>query len=226
MNTRDPAKRFEDADLYSSDIKRVVPGHGLLRELALATLQVSLPREGELLIVGAGPGPELVDAAAVLPGWQIDALEPSLTMFNSASAAIDAAGLGHRVRLHNRPLTPPSGPVADAVLCLLVTHLIPDDGPRAAFWRALGSSLRLGGLLVLAEIEALDDEERAIWRAWSQGQGCGPERLATLDQRLSTGFSMLAPDQTSTHAAQAGLTQDGLVLRALGLSLSRWRRRH
>lgn len=51
----------------------------------MATLQVSLPLEGELLIVGAGPGPELVDAAAALPGWQIDALEPSLEMFDSAT---------------------------------------------------------------------------------------------------------------------------------------------
>lgn len=216
-------KSFGDANAYAAEIRRVVPGHDLLRELAIATLEVRLPRQGTLLVIGCGPGAELLDVARALPEWRIEALEPSHAMFECAAEVVEQAGLAARVRVEHRPLAAPEAATADAALCLLVAHLVPVEA-RAAFWHALGASVRPGGLLALAEIEAMTPQIRAIWRAWSKGRGCAPERLATLDARLTTGFALLTAVQTTALAADAGFAPDGVVARQLGVSLTCWRK--
>lgn len=217
------AKRFDDPAAYDADIRTVVPGYSALHELAVAALRSSAGQRGTLRVIGCGPGAELVAAARALPGWTIRAVEPSGEMAAAAAARVSAAGLSHRVSIDARPLSTPAAPAADAVLCLLVAHLVPNDGARASFWRALGGSVRPGGALVFAEIEEMDEATRATWLAWSRLRGGGEDRLARLEARLNGGFAVLDAEVTARLAADAGLVLEGLIARLLGVTLSVWR---
>ncbi len=115
----------------------------------------------------------------------------------------------------------------DACISLLVAHLVPDDGRRAAFWHELKASLRAGGILLLAEIEALTAQQRLVWESWSQARGCDAQRMATLRARLAgrRGFPLLSPHRTRVLADAAGFMQEPPVFRALGVVANVYRKR-
>lgn len=218
-----PPKTFDDATAYTTDIRRVVPGYDLIRETALCTLAVGLPRRGRLRIVGCGPGDELVAVAHTLPGWEIDAIEPSPAMHAAAVAAVGAAGLGHRITVRCISGAEAGAPPCDAVLCLLVTHLL-GGRDRRDVWAALADGLRPGGWLLHAEIEAMTPSLRTIWTAWAAHAGCTAERVTTLAARLDGGFPLRSSAETRALATTAGLSHRGELVRVLGVVLHHWER--
>ncbi len=217
-------KRFDDAAAYSAEIRRLVPGYELVHALTLAALSTLVPPNARVLVVGCGPGEELVELARAHPGWVFDALEPSQAMADAAARAVAEAGLGAQVSVHNRALGPSNGVKRDAALCLLVAHVIPDDGARERFWNDLGDSLRPNGCLALAEIEQTSATTQAIWCEWAALQGCDASRVAVLAERLERGFVTLPAARTRALAAGAGFVHERALVRALGVVADVWRR--
>ena len=216
-------KTFDDGATYLDEIQKLVPGHALFQELVVATLVAHTPTDGVLGVVGPGPGSELVDLAHALPGWSLEAIEPAPAMAASACARIREAGLDERIQVYPRPLQPEMGSW-DAAVCILVAHLIPDDGARAGFWSALGTCVRPGGLLLTAEIEAVDEPTRATWDAWAAARGLDETRRTRLRERLSGGFACLPGHRTAILAESAGFLAEARIASALGVTLRTWRR--
>ena len=217
-------KFFPDSDSYIEEIRKLVPGYELIHSLAQDSLRALSGPRGRLLVVGCGPGMELLHLAAALPDWSIDAIDPSEAMVEAAQRLIDGAGLSERVTVRQALLQHDTVEEYDAAVCLLVAHLQPDDGARAAFWQALAGALRPNAPLLLAELDAIDVPTRMTWLSWSAGQGCGPELLGRLAGRLNGGFALLPVPRTLTLAQSAGLVCERTLLSALGVSLRQWRR--
>lgn len=216
-------KKFGDVGKYEGEIRRLVPGYDLMHELVVVSMQALLPVRGKLLVVGAGTGRELVRIAMALPGWEIEAVDPSEGMCASALELVEEAGLGARVRVRCEALgAGESG--WDAAVSLLVAHLIPDDGSRFAFWKGLGRAVRPGGLLFLSEMEAVDEIGMATWCAWAEEQGCEERRVEVLKGRLRGGFPLVSASRVWEMAREAGFRHERSLLRALGVVLEVWRR--
>jgi SAM-dependent methyltransferase len=214
-------KRFDSAQGYESDIARVVPGHALLRQAAVCELR-SVARTGDRLgVVGPGPGQELPVLASALPGVSIDAVEPSAPMAAACERRVQDLGLTSRICVRRSALQATDPATWDLGLSLLVAHLIDANGPdRRNYWTALASHLRPGGVLVHGEISCLTAAELDAWAAYSASQGCDAERVATLRERLTTGFSLLPWDVSVDLAHQAGLHVRRDVFRIWGLRLA------
>lgn len=218
-------KTFPDAAKYTAEIRRLVPGYDLLPALTAATLQGLSVDGGTLAVVGSGPGHELLQLATALPDTTIHAFEPAPAMAQAAQEVVSAAGLGRQVSIIPATLPRLTAPRYDAAISLLVAHLIPDDGARAAFWGDLAAALRPGAPLLLAEIDEVDALGSLSWLAWSSSQGCSPAQLDRLSGRLRGGFALLPLSRTRALAEQAGLSYGRTVASALGVSLRLWHRR-
>ncbi len=225
VRKRSDPKRFDDASTYEAEIARLVPGHGILREMTIATLRAEQERTGHrirsMVVAGGGPGAELEALAHAFPGTMIDAYETSVAMANAAEERIG----GGQVRIFPRPLPESLAPRFDAAVCLLVAHLIPKGSSRRALWHSLSHALQPGGILAMAEIERCTARSRAVWSEWSRLKGCDDERLKTLDARLGGGFSVLDPAEIKGLAWEAGFRYERTPLRILGVALHIWRKR-
>ncbi|MEM9066917.1 MAG: class I SAM-dependent methyltransferase [Myxococcota bacterium] len=214
----EPAKRFDDAEMYERQIRHVLPGYDLLHSLTFAHLEAILPSAGRLLVVGCGTGHELVRAAAVLPEWSIEAVEKSAAMRFASRGRVNRSGLRRRVRV--APTFPAER--SDAGLCLLVLHLIPDDGSREALWAELGNAIAPGGTLLTAEIESMDESTRSAWRGWSSEAGASAVKLEQLEHRLDGGFPLVDAARRNALAKEAGFALAGDYFRAFGVVASAW----
>ncbi|GEM_PF-6454939 len=220
-------KRFDDVGGYEREIGQLVPGHGLMRAVAISAVQAHLAREGRalgrLLVVGVGPGSELEALVEAFPSAQIEVFETSERMARAAAAGLVGTA-ADRVQVHHRALEVGEAADFDVAVCLLVAHLVPVGRAREAFWQALGSALRPGGVLALSEISVMGDRERDSWLRWSRGAGVEGDRLEQLDVRLQGGFPLLDLDRTRALARGAGLEWLCTPVQILGVGLHLWRR--
>lgn len=223
------AKTFRSASVYSQEIPLLVPGHGLVRELALATIAEEVRLGESILIVGAGPGDEVVALGKGLPGVRFEVLEPSPPMFDACAAAVEKAGLGDRVTMYERCLGDVSLPKSAAALSLFVSHLLGDE-ERRRYWSSLGDALLAKAPVVWAEIGAMEERERSRWLRCCESRmrlaGVPPEPLLKrLEANLSGGFPLRSPAFSAALAHGAGFRDGEVLLQSLGLRLERWRYR-
>lgn len=148
-----PTFQGEEAVHYDNRITRLVPGYELLHQLTTAQLQVLLPEQARILVVGAGTGKELMMLASQQPQWQFVAQDISADMLAIAHQAAVAAKVDDRITFLPTPLVRGQRQY-DAVLCLLVLHFLPDNGDKADLLAAMASQLKVGGQLFLADLMA------------------------------------------------------------------------
>ncbi len=221
------AKAFRSAERYEGEIPLLVPGHALVRELALAELAIEAAGAARVLVVGAGPGAELVSLAALLPRVHFEVLEPSPPMFDACAARVKDAGIEDRVTMYERCLGDVDLPACDAALSLFVSHLLPDE-ERRRYWSAFAEVLRVGAPAVTAEIVSMEPRELERWLQSSatkmRNAGVPSEQLLErLRKNLSGGFPLRSATFTAALAHGAGFRDGDVLLRALGVRLERWR---
>lgn len=137
---------------YRQSIRHSVPGYDSLIELATAALLQAVPDAARLLVVGPGPGEELIPLLEAFPEAQFTLLEPSRQMREACGALIAAAGAEVRCTVLDQGLEPgqpaPGGPYA-AVVCHNVLHLLPPPQQQEML-QSLAAAVPAGGVLLLS----------------------------------------------------------------------------
>ena len=142
---------------YDGRIVRLVPGYGLLHELAACTVASLVPpdKPADILVGGAGTGRELDDLAVRGPSWRFTAVDPSQPMLDAAVKRAEANGYAARLAVHAIDMQAYRTEAShDAAIALLAAQFVVDDGRRAAFVEAMARPLRSGAPLVLVDLAA------------------------------------------------------------------------
>lgn len=218
-------KSFADPQRYLAEIRQLVPGYDALQE-SIGPVGATWveTEEARVLVVGCGPGQEIVNLANVNPRWMIDAIDPEPKMVAGALEVVRRTGLDDRVSVRRCTLSEATvDDRYDLTVCLLVGHLIADDGERETFVSDLARSLRPGGVLILAELVDRQGEHSLHSNAhllWAQSAGLSEGRCGILDARLNGGFAMLNRarlDHLLETARVRGITEFFLCLTVVGL---------
>lgn len=87
------------ARIYAEGPPRQVPGFDSLHRMTIMLLSECVPRDGRVLVHGAGGGLELKTLGDAQPGWTFDGVDPSADMLRTAEQI--AAAHRDRIRLHH-----------------------------------------------------------------------------------------------------------------------------
>jgi phospholipid N-methyltransferase len=112
---------------YAQLIRTVIPGYGLMHELATAAARAISPAALKILIVGPALGEELDLWLLAYPRAQFTLVDPSAAMVHQCRLRIDALRIGGQVtviqaRLEDAELSHHS---FDIIVAQLVLHLLP-----------------------------------------------------------------------------------------------------
>ncbi|TAJ84111.1 class I SAM-dependent methyltransferase [Reyranella sp.] len=204
---------------YDERIVRLVPGYGLLHELAACLLaaHVSPTTPADMLIAGLGTGRELQDLAGRAPAWRFTAVDPSQPMLDAACARAEAGGYADRIafRAVEMQAFDEAGP-HDGALALLAAQFVPDDGNRAAFVRAMARPLRPGAPLAFVDLAEPSAPFEAAYRGWAMAQGTDVHQADAMLKRIALNFHPLTEARLTTLLAEADCSAPSPFFQAFG----------
>ena len=146
---------------YTEGPVRFVPGFADLHRMASVLLAERAPRDGHVLVLGAGGGLELKALAEAQPGWTFVGVDPAPAMLRLAEQTLGP--LKTRVTLIEGLIDDaPPGPF-DAAVCLLTLHFLARD-ERIRTIREIHRRLTPGAPFVAAHFSFPQGErDRAVW---------------------------------------------------------------
>ncbi|MFJ8312628.1 MULTISPECIES: SAM-dependent methyltransferase [unclassified Streptomyces] len=151
-------------------------------------LDRALPRgEGRVLDLGCAEAEWLVRALDGRPGLRADGVDISRTALDKARAAVEAAGLADRVRLHEgdaREFAPPEPHPYDLVLCVGATHAF---GGLLPTLEAARRHLAPGGGVLVGE-GFFGGEINGVMREAGFTPGEYPDLAGTFDRVTGAGW--------------------------------------
>lgn len=197
----------ESAADYDQRIGRLVPGYGLMHELAPPVLAATLGDDATILVVGAGTGAELVALASQNSRWRLVAVDPSAAMLEVARDRVVRRGLADRVDFHvtdaaqlalDRP--------HDAAVAILVAHFLPDNGAKQGFYDGIARNLRPGAPLVAVDLGDAVGALAPAYRAWAHGNGMAEDAVDAMFARFAGNFHPVTEQRQAAllHAAGFG----------------------
>jgi tRNA (cmo5U34)-methyltransferase len=191
---------------YATSTPRKVPGLHDLHRMTELLLSEQATGAGQVLVVGAGGGLELVSMAAARPEWQFVGVDPSPAMLDLARLA--AAPFAERVQWVEGTVTQaPAGPF-DGATCLLVMHFL-DRSERLQTLREIHRRLRPGARLVLAHHSPpAGHTERWMTRsaAFATGTSASEARAVVSGKQMAEQLSLINPDEEEELLRAAGYT--------------------
>jgi tRNA (cmo5U34)-methyltransferase len=207
----DELKRIFDRQAagYDAQWARMAPVRDGLYFL-LASVFADLPADARLLSVGAGTGAELAYLARAYPGWTFTAVDPSGAMLDVCRGRARAEGFAERCCFHEGYVDSlPGAERYDAATCLLVSQFMVDEQARAAFFRAIASRLRPGGVLATADLafDAASREYDAALRAWLRVMTAAPvvpEQLERARAAYAKDVAILPPQRVAAIIEAGG----------------------
>ena len=207
---------------YDVRIVRLIPGYGMLHEIASCVLAAHLQGvagEIDVLVAGAGTGRELDDLAARDPAWRFTAVDSSQPMLDIARARAVAGNYVDRVAFHTMDMQAyqASEPHA-AALAVLVMHFLSDDAGRAAFLQTLARALQPGAPLLLFDYAGDVEAFHPAYHQWARAQGMDEEAIGTMFLRLNANFHPIGKVQLGKLLAEAGFGAPTRFFQALGYS--------
>jgi len=158
---------------YDERIRKTFPFYETIHAAINAVLRVYLRPEGEILIVGAGTGTEILELGKTNSGWRFLGVDPAQPMLDLAKEKIETARLADRVSLfHGFVGDLPIGKLCDAATAAMIMHFVPDDGGKMDFLRAIASHLKPGAPFVLMDAngDLNAPESELMIEAWKQQQ--------------------------------------------------------
>lgn len=207
MNER--TEPFTDPQLvtrYAEGPPRLVPGFAHLQRMTALLLEERVPRDGRVLVVGAGGGLELKFFAEAHPDWRFDGVDPSSEMLKLANATLGP--FASRVSLHQGYIdVVPDGPF-DAATCLLTMHFIATDERRRTL-QQIRRRLKPGAPLIVAHFSFPQDEpQRALWLsryvAFAVSSGVAMEKAESARAAIAAQLPILAPEQDESMLRETG----------------------
>ena len=204
---------------YLEGPPRQVPGFSSLHRMVTLLLAERVPRQGRVLVLGAGGGLELRAFAEAQPGWRLDGVDPDAGML--ALAAEVSEPYSARISLHEGEIgAAPPGPF-DGAASLLTFHFIARS-KRVETLRNVRKRLVPGAPLVLAHISFPQAEpERSRWISRHVAFGGAPEeRIESAEHAIRTRLSVLDPEEEEAQLRSAGF--GGISLFYAGLSFRGW----
>lgn len=157
---------FFDAEkvaCYTEGPVRFVPGLNDLHRMTALLLAERTPRDGRVLVLGAGGGLELNALAQAQPGWTFVGVDPAPEMLKLAERNLGP--LNSRVHLIEGLIDDaPEGPF-DAAVCLLTLHFLGRD-ERIRTIGEIHRRLKPAAPFVAAHFSFPQGErDRALWLA-------------------------------------------------------------
>ncbi|HEX2909778.1 MAG TPA: class I SAM-dependent methyltransferase [Chloroflexia bacterium] len=195
---------------YDNTVSKFVPGYEAIFQMALAYLRTIVAASGEVLIVGAGSGKELLTFGQAMPGWLLTGVDPSAHMLAIAREKLVQHNLTERVNLQQ-------GVVEDlgvsrkfqAATCILVMHFLPDNGEKLSLLSAIASRLNPGSPLILVDIYGGPEFVKEFGPAWikhGHQMGLPLEQMQQLEKSHGT-FYPIDEARTLALLEQAGFEQ-------------------
>jgi tRNA (cmo5U34)-methyltransferase len=221
-NSPDPFIDPQAVARYADGPPRLVPGFAHLQRMVTVLLAERMPRDGRVLVVGAGGGLEIKVFAEAHADWTFDGVDPSAEMLKLAEATLGS--LASRARLHLGYVdAAPDGPF-DAATCLLTLHFVAPD-ERRRMLREIKRRLKPGAPFVVAHLSFPQTEpERALWLsryvAFAVASGVERERVESARAAIAAQLLVCAPDEEEAMLRDAGFSN--VTLFYAGLAFRGW----
>ncbi|WP_341527562.1 class I SAM-dependent methyltransferase [Nostoc sp. UHCC 0302] len=195
---------------YDNMAQIALPGYEAMHTMALSFLRSHLPKEANLLIVGAGTGMELVKFGQRNLAWQMLGVDPSSNMLAIARDKIQQHNLSQRIQLfHGFTQDLPSTPLYDAATCILVMHFLPDDGSKLALLQSIAQRLKSSAAFILVDVFGEKgtrefEQMAAIIKIFWQEMGMTPEKSVESLETIHKGIHPLPESRVLELLQQAG----------------------
>ena len=138
----------------------VIPGVDALYRIMRAIFDVSLPKDAEILIVGADGGREIEAFGASPKSYNLTGVDPSADMLAIAQSFIDNGGFSDRARLIQGVVEDISPATRfDAATSALVMHFLRNDGTKAAYLSEIRGRLKRGAPYLHVDVSFADRAE-------------------------------------------------------------------
>lgn len=197
---------------YADGPPRLVPGFAHLQRMTTLLLEERVPRDGHVLVLGAGGGLELKAFADAHADWRFVGVDPSAEMLKLAAATLGAHA--SRADLHAGYIdSAPEGPF-DAATCLLTMHFI-DANERLRTLREVRRRLKPGAPFVVAHLSFPQGErERAVWLsryvAFAVSSGVERDKAELARSKIAAELPILAPAQEEAMMLESGFSEVSL----------------
>jgi len=192
---------------YEATVRRAIPAHEHTMRMAAALLAARLPEQADVLVVGAGGGMELCELGAARPGWRLTGVDPSALMIEMARDRVNQHGLTERVTLVQGTTDDlPGAARFDAATCMMVMHMLPDNGAKAALLAPIAALLKSGAPLILTDAfgEALPECYVPAWRWFQHGMGRKDEEITALELQVRAGVHFVPESRIAALLNEAG----------------------
>jgi tRNA (cmo5U34)-methyltransferase len=207
---------------YAEGPPRQVPGYSSLHSMVSLLLAERTPADGRVLVLGAGGGQELKALAEAHAGWSFEGVDPSADMLRLAEQV--AGPHAARMRFHRGYIDGASDGPFDAATSILIFHFIPQD-QRIETLKHVRARLRIGAPFVLVHLSFPQTEpERSKWIdrhvAFGRSNGLEPPDAERARQAISSGLTILSPEEDVAMLRRAGFSNASLFY--AGLSIRGW----
>lgn len=210
------------ASSYAEGPPRQVPGYSSLHRIVSQLLAERTPPDGRVLVLGAGGGQELKAMAEAHPGWSFDGVDPSSDMLRLAGHVVGPHAA--RMQFHEGYIDGAPGGPFDAASAILVFHFVGHD-QRLETLKQVQRRLKPGAPFVVVHLSFSQAEpERSIWIdrhvTYGLSNGLGPVDAIRARQAISSGLTILSPEEDVAMLGQAGFANVSLFY--AGLSIRGW----
>ena len=194
---------------YAEGPVRQVPGFHALQRMAALLLAETVPRDGHVLVLGAGGGLELKVFAEAQADWRFVGVDPSAEMLKLAR--ITLGPLAARVELYEGYIdTAPAGPY-DGATCLLTLHFL-DAEQRLHTLKELQRRLKPGAPLIVAHHSFSQyEKEKARWlgryAAFAAASGIPASDAKNAIAAIGSRLPLLSPEQDVELLRAAGFEE-------------------
>jgi len=194
---------------YDERIRKTFPFYETIHTAINAVLRVYLKPESEILIVGAGTGPEILELGKTNPGWRFLGVDPAQHMLDLAKEKIEAAGLADRVSLfHGFVGDLPIDKFHDGATVAMVLHFVPDDGGKLKLICDAAKRLKLGAPLVLMDHADLSvPGSKLFLEAWKHQQNLAGVKWEEVESGMKErikAIHFVSPSRIEQLLAEAG----------------------
>ena len=210
---------FSDPDevsRYTDNLVRQVPAVHALHQMTGLLLRESVPKNGRVLVLGAGGGTELKAFAEANPGWHFLGIDPSAEMLELAARTLGE--LASRAELLNGYIDSCSETAFDGATCLLTLHFLSME-ERLRTLIELKRRLKPGAPLVIAHHSVPDaPDEKMRWfhryAAFAASNGASAASTEAIANTLAEKLPTLSPESEVELLQQAGFERPSLFYAA------------
>lgn len=199
----------QQASSYDGQWAKTAPIRDALLFL-LEAVFAGLPDNARILCVGVGTGEEMVYLAKRFPRWSFTAVEPSGAMLRVCREKVETQGFASRCDFHEGYLDSlPTTDKFDAATCFLVSQFILEREVRSAFFRAIATRLRPGGILASSDLACGGDARTYdamlhVWLNMMSSIGIPPDGLERMRAAYAKDVAILPPAEVASIVRSGG----------------------